>query len=68
MAQTPERKHQTVYFANQELADRFNEWCHHRGVAPGKAILCLIEAFMDEMELQKDMMEISLSGKDIRFV
>lgn len=68
MSEHPIRKHQTVYFADQELADRFNAWCKHRNLAPGKVLMILIEAFMDELDLQKDMMEISLSGKDVRFV
>lgn len=68
MEQPPVRKHQTVYFSDQDLADRFNEWCRHRGLAPGRAIQVILKAFIDEMELQKDMMEVTLTGKDVKFV
>ncbi len=47
---------------------RFEEWCKHRGVAVGKAVQCLLAAYMDDLELQKHQLELTLPVREIKFV
>lgn len=61
-------KTKTLYFSDRELVERLEAFCAHRGIAPGHALQLLLQAFLDDMELQRDMMEVSLPSKEVRFV
>ncbi len=64
----PKSRNKSLYFSDPDLYERFEKFCKHRNMATGHAILLLLKEFIEDLELQKDMMEVSLPSKEIKFV
>lgn len=57
----------SMYFADGALMRRFFAWCVERRIAPGQALQSLVEVFIDDLELQRHQVEITLPVREVKF-